>query len=352
MNNLKKHLLSTQNHNPYLFNIIFWGCSFVGLLFLFSDENQPTKIDVVYTISFITTLVIPVSIAIYYLIPAFLKKEKLFLFLLLFCSTIFVFSQFNSWFFNSLIDVVFPDYYFVSYHSNTKLILIFGAFLVTSTLLKLAEDWMFFNKQENKKLQLKNSLIQTQLSSLRAQINPHFLFNSLNVIYSLAVQNKPSTTEAIVQLSDILRTAIYDENTVEIPLNKELILLKKYIEFQKFRFQNTIPIVFNQQITKTDTVIYPMLLLPILENSYKHGTNASIKNRFIHIDVVASKKEFFFCVKNAFLEDTPTQNSSLQGVGLKNLQQNLILMYPKNHQFSIIKKNGIFTVTLRIFNEN
>ncbi len=350
MSSSKSPFLILQKHNPFVFNILFWVCAFVGFLFLFSENNNPTKIDVIYTLSFLTTIIVPVNLNLYFLIPFFLKKERYILFLGFFSINILVFTQFNKWFFNSFIDLVFPDYYFISYHSNTKLILIFSGILAISTLLKLAEDWFYFNKQENKKLHLENSLIQTQLASLRAQINPHFLFNSLNVIYSLALKNNQKTTDAIIQLSDILRYVIYDTNTSKVPLEKEISLLRKYIEFQKYRYEHSINVTFEQNISEKKFSIYPMLLLPLLENSYKHGIDA--KKPSIKIILSQKENEFSFFIENEFLSEKQLEKRESSGIGLKNIQQNLAFMYPKKHQFNIIKNNSKFRVSLKIIDND
>jgi len=341
-----------KNHHTVLFHTVFWLCAFASLLFLFSDDNNPSKIDVIYTGIFLATIMVPVLINLYVLIPLYLKKEKYALFILFFCVNIVLFTQFNTWFFSSFVDRIFSDYYFISYHSNTKLIIIFSVFLITSTLLKLTEDWVYFNRKENRKLQDKNMQIQTQLASLRAQINPHFLFNSLNVIYSLALKNKEETTDAIVQLSDILRYIIYDANTQKVSLQKELEVIKKYLDFQKYRYKSLVKITYKEDIEDVNFSLYPMLLLPLIENSFKHGIHPSISNSFIDITISKTKKEFHFLIKNNFSDEKIAKNNDHHGMGLKSIQKNLKLVYPKNHVFSVLKKHGVFTVSLKIYDTN
>jgi len=251
-------------------------------------------------------------------------------------------------FFNHLIDFIFPEHYFISYHSNTKLITIFSVFLIGSTLVKLSEDWFYFNKNENRELKLKNQQIQTQLISLRSQINPHFLFNSLNVIYSLSLEKKETTKDAIVQLSDILRYIIYDSNTTTISLKDEISLLKNYIEFQKFRQHETSNVTFNKNINNQNYQIYPMLLLPLIENSFKHGIKGDINHTFIHIDIQQQQNSLIVYIENNYARDS-FENRAHSGLGLKNIQQNLDLVYPKQHDLIIDKTDTTFSVTLKLF---
>jgi LytS/YehU family sensor histidine kinase len=224
-------------------------------------------------------------------------------------------------------------------------------FLIVTTLIKLSVDWFYFNSFENHELKIRNQQIQTQLSTLRSQINPHFLFNSLNVIYALAIENKTETKDAIVQLSDILRYVIYDSNTKHVALKDEVTLLQNYIEFQQFRHQQTENITFNRTIEDENYPIYPMLLLPLVENSFKYGIKGDINNTFIQIDLKQKDNEFTFDIVNNFAKNLLVTNEH-SGLGLENIQKNLELVYPKSHKFKITKAKDTFRVTLKLFDHD
>jgi LytS/YehU family sensor histidine kinase len=259
----------------------------------------------------------------------------------------------NIWFFSYVIDYVFPEYYFISYHSSIKLIIIFGVFLVGTMLLKLAEDWIYFNRIENKRLKFEKQQIETQLSALRSQINPHFLFNSLNVIFAMALEKKEDTTKAIVQLSDILRYVIYDSNTEKVSLKNEIGLLKNYIEFQKFSHQNSDQIKFTHKIDDYNFLIYPMILLPLVENSFKHGIIGDIENTFINLNITQSNHEFHFFIENNYNENRLNEDKKHSGLGIENIQKNLNIVYPNTHLFEITKMERKFIISLKLFtNEN
>jgi sensor histidine kinase YesM len=348
MNNRNLQLVHGNIHKTLLFNGVLWICSFTILLFIFSENSSPKKIDFIYTGSFLLTILVPVLLNLYILIPLFLKTEKYLLFVITFVLTIIIFTQLNIWFFDYFIDYLFPDYFFISYHSNSKLITIFSIFLLGTTLIKLSIDWFYFNKQENLELKLKNQQIELQLKLLRSQINPHFLFNSLNVIYALAIGKKEETKDAIVQLSDILRYVIYDSNTTRVALKDEITLLKNYIDFQQFRYLDTGNVSFNFSIRNHDYQIYPMLLLPLVENSFKYGIKGDINNTFINITLTQKDNLFSFCIENNFSENEMEANG-YSGLGNKNLKKNLEIIYPNQHEFKIYKKEKTFTVNLKIF---
>jgi len=350
MDNLNfKFIKNSKNHNSFVFNSALWICSFIILLYIFSGDGVPKRIDYIYTSSFLITIILPVLINLYIFIPFLLKKEKYIFFVFAFVLNMAVFIQLNIWFFNYFIDYIFPDYYFISYHSLSQLITFFGVFLVSTTLVKLTEDWIYFNKNQNQKLKEENQNIQNQLLHLRSQINPHFLFNSLNVIYSLALEENEETTKSIVQLSDILRYVIYDSNTERVLLKNEIILLKNYIEFQKFRHQVSDKIKFTYDVVDDNYLIYPMLLLPLVENSYKHGVMGDIENTFINLSISQDNNTFIFYIENNLNEEILDYDKEHSGLGIENIKNNLNIIYPDKHLFEMKKTETKFSVSLKIF---
>lgn len=347
MHNNANRLGKVTFRNTLVFNLVLWICSFALFLVIFSEDRPPKTIDFIYTGSFLSTLIVPVLLNFYVLIPLLLKKEKYLIYVLAFVLNVLLFAQLNIWFFDYFIDFVFPEYYFISYHSNMTLVSIFGMYLLATTLIKLSVDWFYFNSNENRELKIRNQQIQSQLSALRSQINPHFLFNSLNVIYALAIENKRETKDAIVQLSDILRYVIYDSNTQLVALKDEITLLKNYIAFQKFRQLQTDNITFNIAIDNENYPIYPMLLLPLIENSFKYGIKGDINHTFIQIDLIQKDHTLTFDIVNNFSE-AQSETNGHSGVGLENIKKNLELVYPNRHEFKITKTKDTFKVSLKL----
>ncbi|WP_299129227.1 sensor histidine kinase [uncultured Winogradskyella sp.] len=344
-------LKKSNYHRPLIFNGILWLLAFVVLVFVFSKGNTPIKVDYIYTMVFLITLALPVSINFYILIPRLLKQEKYLSYAMSFIFNLVFFALTSSWFLRPLLDLVFTKYFFIAYLSKTDIFIVFSIFLVATTLIKFAEDWFYFNTNENKILRLKNQHIETQLSALRAQINPHFLFNSLNVIYALALEKKTETTKAIVQLSDILRYVIYDTDTERVILKDEVKLITNYIAFQNYRFKTPIPTDLNINIENEHYKIYPMLLLPLIENSYKYGIISGEEPKRIKIDLTQNKNNFEFCIKNTNLNTDNKLKAKDSGVGLKNLKNNLNLVYPNRHYFEVVETPEQFKVLLKLTNE-
>ncbi|MEM6517580.1 MAG: histidine kinase [Bacteroidota bacterium] len=335
-------------HRPLIFNGVLWVLAFVILLFIFAKGQQPIAADYLYTLSFLVTLAIPVSLNFYGLIPFYLKREKNLLYSFLFLLILLGSALVSHLFFNDLVDVLFPSYYFVSYVSGWGFLLFFSIFMVATTLLKLAEDWFYYNTNENKSLKIENQQIQTKLSALRAQINPHFLFNSLNVIYAMAIAKQNDITTAIVELSDILRYVIYDSNTESVSLKEELELIKNYISFQKHRGHSENKIHLEVDIEDENYSIYPLLLLPLIENAYKYGFSGKDASETIWMDFLQKGDEFRFQIKNMVHNNHEIEHKKYSGFGLNNLENNLKLVYPSKHKFEIHRTEETFEVILSI----
>jgi sensor histidine kinase YesM len=354
MQNLNLNLLikKANYHRPLIFNSVLWLLAFAILLFIFSKGKSPITVDYIYTSIFLVVMAIPVCINFYILIPKFLKQERYFLYTPLFIINLTGFALSNNLFFNSLLDQLFPNYFFISYLSKTNIYIIYVIFLVATTLFKLAEDWFYFNTNENRVLKLKNQHIETQLSSLRAQINPHFLFNSLNVIYAMALEKKDNITKAIVELSDVLRYVIYDSDTERVTLKEEIQLLKNYIAFQEYRLQASEVIDLKITIEDESFKIYPMLLLPLLENAYKYGVSSSKNSNAIKIELTQKASQFKFIISNSNQNIKTNLDDNYSGIGLENLKNNLNLVYPKQHHFNVEDTFNTFKVTIEINDEH
>jgi hypothetical protein len=157
--NLNSILKTEHVHRPLLFHGVLWTLAFGILIFIFSKGKIPEFIDVLYTLSFLVLIAVPVCINFYVLIPKFLKKEKYLAYVVSFLLNAVVFGAFIYFFFEPLLNIFFPSYFFISYLTSNTLIIVISIFLVSTTLLKLGEDWFYFNSSQNKLLKRKCGLI-------------------------------------------------------------------------------------------------------------------------------------------------------------------------------------------------
>ncbi|MES2277108.1 MAG: sensor histidine kinase [Bacteroidota bacterium] len=207
-------------------------------------------------------------------------------------------------------------------------------------LLKLLKDQLVVQRRA---LTLEKQKAEAELKLLKTQLNPHFLFNTLNNIYTLALLNAPVTADAIGRLSEILDYMLYRCDAKLVLLSGEISLLQNYIGLEKLRYDERLTITFevtaNQQV-----LIAPLILLAIVENAFKHGAGDDTGRPIINIDLKTTPTYLTFTVANTY---RPKVGANTKSIGLANLRQQLDLIYPGKHQLAI-SQGSLFTVNLTI----
>jgi LytS/YehU family sensor histidine kinase len=205
-------------------------------------------------------------------------------------------------------------------------------------------------KQASKTKALETKILNTQLklkeqelNYLKMQIHPHFLFNTLNTMYGFALKKADETPEMILKLSNLLDYLLYQSEKPFVLLSEEIAHVKDYIALEKMRFNATLDVKINVSKTSETISIPPMLLIPFIENSFKHG---SIQKGVLTIDIQldASLEQVYFRIKNSNSESTSTQH----GIGLENIKKRLELLYPNTHELLIVDNAGAFEVELQL----
>ncbi|MBB4107850.1 sensor histidine kinase [Pedobacter zeae] len=194
------------------------------------------------------------------------------------------------------------------------------------------------------KFSLEKERAETELKALKAQLNPHFLFNTLNNIYSLSLMNSPVTSKSIARLSEILDHVLYRCNGRYVSLSAEITLIKNYIELEKLRYGERLVVNFRHTIDH-DTVIAPLILLSLVENAFKHGAGEDIGQPVINIDLKLVNNHFRFTVLNSFM---PGREKEENRIGINNITRQLRLLYPEEHDLSTTTYDNIFVVLLHI----
>ena len=212
-------------------------------------------------------------------------------------------------------------------------------------LFKLAIEG---NKSQQQKILLEKQNVKSELALLRSQVNPHFLFNILNTIHSFVKSNPDKATHSIIKLSDIMRFILYDATHDKISLNKEIEYLHDYITLQKFRLDNPGFVQFEINGNPNTISIPPMLLIPFVENAFKHGKiktpSPGIK---IKLNIIENKK-IEFNVENVTSSLNLHKIENSEGIGLKNVKRRLELLFPDNHDLKIIETGNRFLVHLSL----
>ncbi len=208
----------------------------------------------------------------------------------------------------------------------------------------------YFIERRTKEL-LQQKQMESELAQLKSQINPHFLFNVLNSIYSLAIKQSDKTPDIVMRLSDLLRYMLYESKTEAILLQKEIQLVIDYIEIEKIRIlpNQTIHMQTSGEFERNK--IAPLLFLPFVENAVKHGLDSIADEGYIHIDISCHNNTCNFICENAFKNGSTKGQEGVGGIGIDNATKRLALLYPDCHQLKVSKENNIFTVRLELILE-
>lgn len=319
---------------------VFWILSIYAIGSYFSISSLFKFIDVFYALLFHISLFFLVYVNLRVLIPRFLdqgKYLKYFLSILLLLVATYAIHELT-------FEVMFPlmdsEFYMVSFTEWQVLVSIFLIYLILTTLIKLSKSWYTLQQVEKEKLSL-------ELNSLKTQINPHFLFNSLNSIYSQALAKSDQTSETVLELSNLLRYMLYEVEEDKVPLVKEVEMLENYIELQKLRLEDGSKVAFAVEGDLENVVIAPLLLFPLVENAFKHGKKDDSELSLIDIKLKVDQA-ISFSIKNKLGQIDDMEKGKYGGIGLENVKRRLELIYPDGHELEILKTETEFQVNLTL----
>ncbi len=329
-----------------IFQILGWAV-FLSLPFLFSP-NAPkilkNEIGNLHLLPMLLTSVILIFIFYfnyYILIPNFLFKEKYVIYIsfciacifLMFAFPLMMLSPFNTSDENVFIDPILRRT--IPLVIANSLLMFFVAFFA-SIGLRLNNRWKQTEKEK----------LSAQLSYLKTQINPHFLFNTLNSIYSVTIGKAPKGAEMVNQLSEMMRYTLKETQLDFVPLEKEIDYISNYIDMQKVRFDESVKFSYTVKGNYFDHEIAPLLLIPFIENVFKHGVNSE-QDSDVKINLEISENLLSLFVFNNKVE-MQTDATEKSGLGIDNAKRRLQLVYPNKHVLNIIDTDKDFTVSLQI----
>ena len=293
-----------------------------------------------YVVVFHLTIVGAVYFNLKFLLVRYLNKSQFLKYLVSIFILVFGTAILNYSIFNYFIDKLFPSLYYISYFKIWELVLIVKVYLITSILVFLLVQYF-------EMLIAKRDAARNELSALKAQINPHFLFNNLNTIYSMASQRDERTADVVLKLSDFLRYVLYDTSSETIPLEKEVEIIRTYVGLQKERVNPEVTeVILATEGNFSDADISPLLLLPLAENCFKHGIGKSTGT--IRINISCDGKKLIFTTENQVAIRDKTDTPENGGLGIQNVEKQLNLIYPDRHSLEYHEKDGIFHLEMKV----
>ncbi len=287
---------------------------------------------------------------IYYAVPQLLFKKQQFTFSLLIIVVIFIFAFLCSNFDSPPQPLQSHTQQLIKKRRNSppKPIVINFLFLSIASLTAIfIETNIFAQKKEQEAILNKNEMLQTELKLLRFQINPHFLFNTLNNIYTLSVIDSDKTQQSISNLSTMLRYVLYDCEKSYVSIQQEITYIENYIKLFSLKSIDPYPITVEKNINNLSSQIAPMLLIPFVENALKHSYIEKKGDSFIHIKIMVDGTIIHFEIQNS-KPNHPISKDNIGGIGLENVKKRLKILYPQKHLLAIKENDSTFNVKLII----
>jgi sensor histidine kinase YesM len=332
----------------FLYSFIAVGSGFSYFLRLQSSFVEST----IYLIPHMTVS----YMLIYFVVPRFLLKQKYFATIIwvifLFVAAAAMSSLLSLTLIEWVREKIMGAAYLASSRRGNITLSIFlglmaglrGAITIggISAAIKLMKHW-YVKEQRNLILQKEN--MEAQLQVLKAQIHPHFLFNNLNNIYSHTRTSSPIASKMLLELSDILRYILYEGSKPQVPLQKELKLLRDYIELEQLRYGNQLEVTVNYPSEAERYSIAPLILLPFVENCFKHGASRMLDKPWVSLQLHISNDILHMKLLNGKQEEPATHSP---GIGLHNVKERLTLLYPQQHELQIINEPDVYIVNLKL----
>jgi len=335
-----------------LLHLSFWGVYISFSLYQISMFNQrrSESPDLRSVLTFFSIQII-FNILLAYLnyfilLPRWLKRKQLGRYLLEFIIPFTLITILRLHLSRFLMDgYTHQIHFFYSSFFTIQLVLVTLFVVIFVGMLRFAVDWFEFDARTKA---IENEKLFAELNFLKAQINPHFLFNTLNNLYYLAYTQSPNTMEVIEKLSQMMRYMIYDTNAARVPLSKEITYMENYISLEKLRLNNDVPITFAVHGNTTGVLIVPLIFITFLENAFKHGVSNNNPQSWVKINIALQDKICTYTVANSKISNSNTGVGERSGVGLQNVKRRLDLSYPNSYHLDVSETPDQYAVELKL----
>jgi len=327
-----------------VYHTIFWVVSFLLLLYFESFDNS---FFFHFTNALLRTLILGGMIYYnyYYLITNYLTKDRFFIYCcLLLLSVIIITPLSNILFFFKYSD--YPRYQNYLVKNQHSYFLINMTIVGASTIVKIVSDWV---KHQREKTDLQTQTMQSELRFLKSQINPHFLFNTLNNLYALTLKKSDKAPEIVIKLSEMMRYMLYECNEKRVPLSKEVNYIQNYLDLEALRQGKEVEINFDVYGEVNNQQIAPLMFIPFLENSFKHGLNHHINQGYVDIRLDVAQQMVRLRIENSKPDSVPLpEHPRSGGIGLVNVRRRLSILYPENHELKVENEPNSYSIDLKI----
>ena len=343
---------SLNSITPGIRMLLFWCIMYLYLLSSYWFR-EPDKLYVcIYIFAKVLLQFLFSVFLLKIFIPKVLNRHKKVLFVVCIVLGIYViqflYGVVHVYFFETVFSEVYamrPPFHIVNRMGSFVIFINNVTWVVFPSVILIA---LQYYRDQKDIIALKEQKKTTELNLLKHQLNPHFLFNTLNNLYVLALKKSDNTPEAIAKLSEILDYMLYQCKDTFVPIKKEIELLENYIGLEKIRYGNRVELSF-ERVIENDTLIAPLLLLTFVENAFKHGISQELKTGVIELHITATPREIVFRLKNSkpTVYD-PNIIADKEAIGMQNTQKQLDLLYPNSYSLNIEDTDNQYALLLKL----
>lgn len=326
-------------------HLAFWLVHIVVFTFMFRQANQNLYTQFLISAVWALLFIFYIYPILYLFIPKFLLTGKYIEF-----AFIMLLWGIAGWYWNYVCRayIYFPLSDLLNFKAGVKNPWAPVSFLTMNSMAGFASMIVLFKywiKKQSDWLQAEKEKVTAELQLLKAQVHPHFLFNTLNNIYSFSLDASPKTPQMILKLSSLLSYMLYECKANEVLLEKEIEIMKNYIDLEKERYANRLEVSINVEGDIKGKYIAPLLILPFLENAFKHGTSEQLEKPWLNMDISVKQNMFRCKIANSKNEEIVKATG---GIGIQNVEKRLEYLYPGRHELKLGDEGDFFVVSLQL----
>jgi sensor histidine kinase YesM len=337
--------------NRLFLHTLFWVVHVVFYATLYGSFEEKYEQAFIEELIFLPVKILFTYFVLYFLLPQYILKGQYGIFIIVFLTSSFAAGIIQRYI---AFQIDYPLYYpealrdpFFYFPKIIKSFVGIYPVVFTALTIKLLKYW--YANQQAQQILTKEKL-EAELKFLKTQIHPHFLFNTLNNLYALTLKKSEKAPEMVLKLSELINYMLYECTADEVPLNKEVKFIQSYIAIEKMRYGDKLEVDVRVTGDTTNSRVAPMIILPFVENCFKHGASEELQQGWVTVQIEATPETLLIKVENSKAHSENNHNGT--GIGVQNVKRRLSLLYPDRHELKILDGQETFLVILTIHQSN
>ncbi len=335
--------------NRLLTHTLFWTGYLLAYTGVHTNADYSLWTYFIYEAMGLPAAMLVAYVNLYILYPRLFARKKYTMYILLATVLLFLCSLLSRVLIEWVLEPLFfpatttREAIFIWYLLFKGMLWFLSPILLFTLVVKVLQQWFI---QERLHQQIAGEQLRSELNFLKAQVHPHFLFNTLNNLYALTLQASPAAPKVVLKLSDMMSYMLYDSQSGLIALDKEIQHIRDYIELEKLRYAERLDVSLTISGDTAQHQLAPLLLIPFVENAFKHGVSLEADDVWVTIDIKTKAGWLNMKIENSCTE-MPYNTGDKQGIGLQNVQRRLALLYPQLHSLTLSKEPGRYIADLK-----